>query len=162
MSEMRDLIVDTTTQVFTDNGDPLSLNLDDSGTRRSELWNVLADTGLTRAWLSERNGGGGLDLDDGLEILRVAGRFAVNVPLAETLVAGWYLEQAGIDLPEGTLTVCELAPDGCSDNVPFAGAVEGIVTLEDVMEALLGEEIVDEHDQVVDMQAHARQQHLDR
>lgn len=42
------------------------------------------------------------------------------------------------------------------------GSFEGIVTLEDVLEALLGEEIVDEHDQVVDMQAHARQQHLDR
>lgn len=42
------------------------------------------------------------------------------------------------------------------------GSFEGIVTLEDVLEALLGEEIVDEHDQVVDMQAHARQQHRDR
>lgn len=42
------------------------------------------------------------------------------------------------------------------------GSFEGIVTLEDVLEALLGEEIVDEHDEVVDMQAHARQQHRDR
>lgn len=41
------------------------------------------------------------------------------------------------------------------------GSFQGIVTLEDVLEALLGEEIVDEHDQVVDMQAHARQQHRD-
>jgi len=36
------------------------------------------------------------------------------------------------------------------------GAVEGIVTLEDVLESLLGEEIVDEHDEIVDLQAHAR------
>lgn len=42
------------------------------------------------------------------------------------------------------------------------GSFEGIVTLEDVLEALLGEEIVDEHDEVVDMQALARQQHRDR
>ncbi|MAW61925.1 MAG: hypothetical protein CMJ94_13995 [Planctomycetes bacterium] len=42
------------------------------------------------------------------------------------------------------------------------GSFEGIVTLEDVLEALLGEEIVDEHDEVVDMQAHARQQRRDR
>ncbi|KAA3605499.1 MAG: HlyC/CorC family transporter [Planctomycetota bacterium] len=38
------------------------------------------------------------------------------------------------------------------------GSFEGIVTLEDVLEALLGEEIVDEHDEVEDMQALARKQ----
>jgi len=38
------------------------------------------------------------------------------------------------------------------------GSFEGIVTLEDVLEAFLGEEIVDEHDEVVDMQAMARGQ----
>lgn len=37
------------------------------------------------------------------------------------------------------------------------GAFEGIVTLEDVLEAMLGEEIVDEHDEIVDLQEHARQ-----
>lgn len=37
------------------------------------------------------------------------------------------------------------------------GGFEGVVTLEDVLESLLGEEIVDEHDQVEDMQALARE-----
>lgn len=36
------------------------------------------------------------------------------------------------------------------------GSYQGIVTLEDVLETLLGTEIVDEYDQIVDMQAHAR------
>ncbi len=38
------------------------------------------------------------------------------------------------------------------------GGFEGLVTLEDVMECMLGVEIVDEHDEHVDMQAFAREQ----
>ncbi|MCP4093023.1 MAG: HlyC/CorC family transporter [Planctomycetes bacterium] len=36
------------------------------------------------------------------------------------------------------------------------GSFQGIVTLEDVLESMLGAEIVDEHDEVADLQEHAR------
>ena len=38
------------------------------------------------------------------------------------------------------------------------GTVRGIVTLEDVIETMLGQEIVDETDEVVDMQEYAKEQ----
>jgi len=42
------------------------------------------------------------------------------------------------------------------------GGVQGLITLEDIVETLLGMEIVDESDEVVDMQAHARKMWTDR
>ncbi|REJ70082.1 MAG: DUF21 domain-containing protein [Planctomycetota bacterium] len=42
------------------------------------------------------------------------------------------------------------------------GGTEGVVTLEDVMESLIGDEIVDEVDTAVDLQEVARSRHLER
>ena len=36
------------------------------------------------------------------------------------------------------------------------GGMEGIITMEDILETLLGLEIMDESDKTADMQAHAR------
>ena len=56
------------------------------------LWQALAESGLTLAWVpAEENGGAGAELADGFAVLGVAGRYAAAIPLAETLLAGWLL-----------------------------------------------------------------------
>ena len=40
-----------------------------------------------------------------MAILRVAGRFALPAPLAETMVAAWLLSESGLAVPPGPLTV---------------------------------------------------------
>src|SRR6516225_3839948 len=53
------------------------------------LWDALEESGLPLTWVPEELGGAGAALADGFAVLRVAGRYAAPVPLAETLMAGW-------------------------------------------------------------------------
>ena len=103
MSEISDLAVDATSRIFRELGDPQTLNSARDDGWRESLWYALEEAGLTRAWVPEALGGAGASLADGFELLRVAGNFAVAVPLAETLLAGWLLAQAGLEAPAGAL-----------------------------------------------------------
>ena len=65
----------------------------------STLWDELARAGYDRPFAA------GLELPEALSLLFGAGRHALPVPFAETMLAGWLLGSAGIAQPEGTLTV---------------------------------------------------------
>lgn len=88
------------------------------------LWSAIEDTGLPLAWVDEALGGGGFSLADGFGIARVAARYAAPVPLAETLLAGWVLEQAGIAMPQGAMSVAMQGVHGRAE-LDDAGAVSG-------------------------------------
>ena len=122
MTDSGDLIVDTTTRIFQDIANPQTVNIATSGDWRAELWSALEAMGLTRTWVSDELGGAGASVMDAFEVLRVAGGFAVAVPLAETLLAGWALSGAGLETPLGQLTI--VADEG-------AGAFPGAIRLGD-------------------------------
>jgi acyl-CoA dehydrogenase len=104
MSEARDMLVETAARLFQDYCTPQLLNASNEGALSPKLWSALADAGLTKALVSERAGGAGVDLADGLALLIEAGRFSVPAPLAETMIAGWLLDRAGLPVPDGVLT----------------------------------------------------------
>ncbi len=114
------LIRDTTARIFADLADPQTINAAPDTAWKAPLWVALEDAGLTLAWVSEQHGGAGATTLDGFEILRVSGQHAAPVALAETLLAGRFLDAAGIKCPVGPLTVAPLrlgdqftcAPDG--------------------------------------------------
>ncbi|MFA7503935.1 MAG: acyl-CoA dehydrogenase family protein [Burkholderiaceae bacterium] len=93
-----------------------------------ELWAALEDVGLPRAWLHEDAGGAGLSVADAMLALRRSAYHALPVPLAETLVAGRLLAEAGIALPDGPLTLASAAP----------GATPVALSREDEQESLVG------------------------
>src|SRR6267142_1460239 len=106
MSDTSDnIIVDTATRIFQDLCEPSTVNEAEQGVWPKTLWDALEESGLPLAWVPDDLGGAGAAMPDGFAVLRVAGRFAAPVPLAETLMAGWLLARAGITAPNGPLTV---------------------------------------------------------
>ena len=106
------IIVDTATRIFADLCEPATINAAEEGVWPAELWNTLEESGLPLTWVPDALGGAGADIIDGFAVMRVAGRAAAPVPLAETLLAGWLLAQAGIEVPAGPMTLAPVHEDG--------------------------------------------------
>src|SRR2546423_8143377 len=106
------IIVDTATRIFADLCEPQTVNAAEEGRWPEELWDALEESGLTVTWVPDTLGGAGAEMLDGFAVLRVAGRFAAPVPLAETLLAGWLLAQAKITAPAGPMTIAPIYEDG--------------------------------------------------
>ena len=114
------LIVDTTARMLSELCGPEVVTGAEDGTWPAALWEALEDSALTRAWIPETLGGPGTSLADGFAIVRLAGTHAVPAPLAETLLAGWLASEAGLETPQGPLTV---APVDGSSSVRLDGGV---------------------------------------
>jgi len=107
------------------------------------VWEPLAQAGLTQVGVSEEAGGVGGSLGDALALLRLVGRHAAPVPLAEhAVLAGWLLERAGLRMDLALVTVVPgssgdsvrldgRALVGTAHEVPWARKAEAIVVLLD-------------------------------
>lgn len=98
------LLVEVTRKLLREIADPQHRR-SQGADRRAIAWRAIEAQGLTRAWLPEAAGGAGAGIADGFAILTLAGQVALDVPLAETLLAGWLLATAGLDVPGGALAI---------------------------------------------------------
>jgi len=104
----------------------------EAGEWPAALWRELENVGLVRAALPESAGGPGLEFGDAMIALRRTAYHALPVPLAETMIAGRLLLAAGLDVPEGALTV---TADG--KRVPWGGQCAHVVVVGDDDVALI-------------------------
>lgn len=105
MNETRTLLGDTVTRIFTDLVTKELLEEAEKGTWPGALWTAVEENGLTLPLVPEARGGAGLGWEDAHVILAAAGRHAVPLPVAETVVASWLLAEAGMDVPAGPMTL---------------------------------------------------------
>src|SRR5580704_13032662 len=141
VTESDNIVAETAARIFADLADPQTINRARDSGWKAPLWRALEEAGLPLAWVPEKQGGAGASLTDGFAILGVAGRFALPVPLAETLIAGWLLARAGIEAPSGAMTVAParprdrivLNPDGTlsgrAGGIPFARDTQHIAVM---------------------------------
>ena len=141
MAESENIVVETAEKIFSDLADAQTINHDKKGEWKAPLWQALSEAGLPLAWVPEDCGGSGASLAEGFGVLSAAGRHAIAVPLAETMLAGWLLAQAKISSPEGEMTVVPATPkdritlnadgtlSGRARSVPFAKAARHFAVL---------------------------------
>ena len=141
VAESENIVAETAEKIFADLADAQTINSDKNGGWKAPLWQALTESGLPLAWVPEDCGGSGASLAEGFSVLSAAGRFAVAVPLAETMLAGWLLAQVKIASPEGEMTVLPASPkdritvnadgtlSGRARGVPFARAAKHIAVL---------------------------------
>ena len=134
------LVIDTAARLLETLCGPNVVSAAEDGEWPDTLWDALEESALVRAWIPEALGGPGTNLADGFALARLAGAHAVPAPLAETLLAGWLASEAGLEAPEGPLTVAPVdaassvrldgeALSGSAAAVPFARACRRLVVV---------------------------------
>jgi acyl-CoA dehydrogenase len=139
--ESENIVAETAERIFADLADAQTINKSKDGGWKAPLWRALTEAGLPLSWVPEDCGGSGASMAEGFSVLSSAGRFAVAVPLAETMLAGWLLAQAGIASPSGPMTAAPASPkdriavntdgtlSGRARGVPFAGEAKHIAVV---------------------------------
>jgi acyl-CoA dehydrogenase len=138
---MTDLLASTADALFADLCTHQAVQQAERTGWAPAAWTAVAEMGLPWIGVPESAGGQGGSLVDALTVLRLAGRHALPLPLAETgLLGGWLLASAGLDVPAAPLTVVPPQPEGgmrydgrtlsgTATRVPWARSAERVIAL---------------------------------
>src|SRR5260370_2964030 len=95
VAESENIVAETAEKIFSHLADAQTINNNDKkGSWKAPLWKALTDACLPLSWVAEHFAGSRPSLAEGFSVLSAARRFAIAVPLAETLLAGWLSAQA--------------------------------------------------------------------
>jgi acyl-CoA dehydrogenase len=144
MSEMQELIKDTTSKLMERYSSKEVVNDAENGQWASQLWDHLDEYGMMTVAIPEELGGNGGDYSDAFSILRLAGKHSAPIPIAETYLANWLLSGLGEPVSTEIITLAfnkDLNPfqfvkngtgwvvTGKARNVPYARFAEKLLVL---------------------------------
>ncbi len=99
----RTMLLESAERAFSECCTKSVLDEAEAGVWPEKLWNTLVEIGFFQAAIPEEQGGAGLELADLLAAVRVSGRYSAPIPFGETLIAGWLLARADLEVPAGPL-----------------------------------------------------------
>ncbi|MEL7158766.1 MAG: acyl-CoA dehydrogenase family protein, partial [Actinomycetota bacterium] len=120
-----ELLVDSAQRLFADTATFDAVQAAEAEGWSDPVWNAVAEAGFAWIGLPVDAGGSGGSLSDACEVVRIGASFAAPVPLAETaLLGGWLLTEAGLELPDGAVTVI---PGVAGDTLTTRTESDGLV-----------------------------------
>jgi acyl-CoA dehydrogenase len=123
---------------FANQFPPATLARAEDGEWLAAEWSQLESLGLTQSLIPRSSGDPDIEPADALFLVRIAGAYAVPLPLAETMMASWLLAHTGFEVPAGPLAVADGSSvklekrhngwriDGTAPRVPWGGTAEAI------------------------------------
>jgi acyl-CoA dehydrogenase len=140
MSIIRDLLIETATKIFDKHCTKEILMEAEKGMWSDSLWKILQNSGMHLIGISEGKGGGGGDVEDVLSYLKIVGKYAVPLPLAENFLANWMITNSGLDVLEEPATIAAdifffkrtdngWIVNGKGTHIPWASKVKHLVVI---------------------------------
>jgi acyl-CoA dehydrogenase len=117
------LVLDTAGRIFADHAHKQTLDAAERGEFPSALWQALEENGFTMLGTADS----GTELGDAFSLLKLAGRHAIPVPLAETLIGNVLLAESEVAPQSGIVT---FAMAGELLDVPWARCATQLICVE--------------------------------
>lgn len=114
---MEEMLVDALDALLADCCTPDVVRQAEQNHDVAALWQQIRESGFTDALLTEEQGGAGLTLAQAYPLLELCGKYALPLPLAETMLARAALADAGVDLPDGLIALAQAERDTDSGDV---------------------------------------------
>lgn len=136
------MLVEAADRLFADRIDDNAMRAARAGEWQGAAWNAIVEMGLPLALVDEAAGGFGVEAGDALALVRLAGRHALPLPLAETMLANHALGRAGLPLATGAAALIDgagltIAADGDTwrvtgtvTRVPWARDIATLVVID--------------------------------
>ena len=104
---MRDILEDSIQRLLADHVTPALLRESEKGTLTTALWQLIETLGFPHALVRESAGGSGLAWPDVYPLVMACGQHGLPLPLPETMLAAWLLDQSGVAVPSGALSIVD-------------------------------------------------------
>lgn len=129
------MIAETATKIFTDLCGREVPHAAEAGDYPAALWKALSENGLPLAWVSEDNGGFGASYDEIFGAIWVSAQAASPVPFAETLIANWMLDHAGLNATDQSASFALSGAQPVAD-IPFGTNADKLVYFDEARQEI--------------------------